>query len=79
MLKRMMLKVTSLPLWPPNDLWPNDYYTGYVGLDWWLLWQDSVKFGQSTTELHYQNKNEIKILINTLTHCSVNFSLSKTC
>ena len=38
-----------LPLWPPNDIWPNDYYVRYVGLDWWLLWQDSVKFGQSTT------------------------------
>ena len=27
--KRMMLKITSLPLslWPPNDLWPNDYIT----------------------------------------------------
>ena len=32
-----------------------------------------------STELHYQNKNEIKILINTLTRCSVNFSLSITC
>ena len=54
----MMLKITSLPLWPLNDLWPNDCCVGYVGLDWWLLWQDSVKFGQSMTELHYQNKNE---------------------
>ena len=24
----MMLKITSLPLWPPNDLCPNDYYVG---------------------------------------------------
>ena len=23
----MMLKITFLPLWPPNGLWPNDYYT----------------------------------------------------
>ena len=53
-------------------------YVGYVGFDWCLLWQDSVKFGKSTTELHYQNKNGIKILINTSTRCSVNFSLS-TC
>ena len=30
-------------------------------------------------QLHYQNKNEIEILINTLTCCSVNFSLSITC
>ena len=43
----MMLKITYLPLWPPNDLWPNDYYLRYVGLDCWLLWQDSVKFGKS--------------------------------
>ena len=23
-----------------------DYYVEYIGLDWWLLWQGSVKFGQ---------------------------------
>ena len=58
--KRMVLKITFLPLWPPNDLWIL-----------WLLWHDSVKFGQSTTELQYG----IKILINTTTRCSVIFSV----
>ena len=62
----MMLKITFLPLWPPNDLWPNDYYVAYIGLDWWFMWQDSVKIGLSTAELHYQNKNGIKMVIITL-------------
>ena len=26
------------------------------------MWQDSVKIGLSTTELHYQNNNGIKII-----------------
>ena len=73
----MVLKITFLPLWPPNDLWPNDYYVRYAGLDWWLLWQDSVEFGQSTTELHYQNKMGINTTTGT-TRCSVNFLLSTT-
>ena len=55
----MILKITSLPLWPPNDLWPNDCCVGYVGLDWWLLWQDEIRTKYDRATLSEQKWNRM--------------------